>query len=211
MPLLKCESRLYYFSHIPKTGGSSVEFAMRQAGAVRALHFHKKMDYVRCNLQHMHAELFDTFVPPDFYDDGFCVTRHPIARLVSEYYWRNSLGHVKAKFGKWVSNRLKEYESDNYILDNHFRPQVEFVGKKIQTFRFEDGMDVVFENISRMTGLQLEAGTHQRGNTVKFDLSWTPKVRDQVIEFYKDDFKMFGYNPLDEVKYLSLKSAKEGE
>lgn len=204
MPLLKCKSGLYYFSHIPKTGGSTVEFAMRQAGAKRALHHHKKLDYVRCNLQHMHAELFDTFVPPEFYRKGFCVTRHPIARLVSEFHWRESLGHVKAEFDEWVRNRINEYSKDNYILDNHFRPQHEFVGKKIQVFRFEDGMDTILTAISEMTGLTLDTNIHRRKSADKRALTWSPETREKAIAFYDKDFQTFDYAFDIEVPYLTL-------
>lgn len=204
MPLLKCKSKLYYFAHIPKTGGSSVEFAMQQAGAKRALHYHKKLDYVRCNLQHMHAELFDVLVPPKFYRKGFCVTRHPIARLTSEYYWRDTLGHVKASFDDWVCNKINDYAEDNYILDNHFRPQHEFVGKKIQVFRFEDGMDAILKTISEITGLSLDPSTHQRQSTNKVQLTWSPETREKAVSFYAKDFETFDYAVDIDLPHLTL-------
>ncbi len=143
MTLLSANGKLFYFAHIPKTGGSSVETAMRKAGARRALHFHKRLDFVRCNLQHMHAELFDTFVPPKFYNKGFCVIRHPIARLVSEYRWRQTLDQASLPFDPWVRRQIAAYAQNPYVLDNHMRPQHEFIGKKIKVFRFEDGIDVI--------------------------------------------------------------------
>jgi len=202
MTLFSCESGLYYFSHIPKTGGSSVEFAMRQAGAKRALHYHKKLDYTQCNLQHMHAELFDTFIPPQFYRKGFCIVRHPFARLVSEFFWRDSLGHVNAPFDIWVVRKLRSYPKDNYILDNHFRPQHEFVGKKIKVLRFENGMDRILQDISAMTGLTLAADTHRRKNDKKTTLKWSQQTRDKVLKFYREDFDRFDYDPDAEIKYL---------
>lgn len=205
MTLFSCESGLYYFSHIPKSGGSTVEFALRKAGAKRALHYHKKLDYLQCNLQHMHAELFDTFVPPQFYRKGFCVVRHPMSRLVSEYFWRDSLGHVHAKFDTWVNKRLREYQKNNYILDNHFRPQHEFVGKKIDVLRFENGMENILKDISEMTGLKLALDTHRRKNAEKSDLIWTEQTRAKVTNFYRKDFDRFGYAPDAEIKYLQTK------
>ena len=204
MPLLKVKSRLYYFAHIPKTGGSSVEFALRQAGAKRALHYHKKLDYVRCNLQHMHAELFDIFVPPQFYNAGFCVVRHPIARLTSEYYWRISLGHVSAPFDDWVSKHLEKYEEDNFILDNHLRPQHEFVGKKIRVFHLEDGMEEILAAISRITGAELDRATHRRESADRMPLEWSPETRNKALDFYAKDFEAFGYDIDMDFPHLTL-------
>lgn len=204
MTLLKVKSKLYYFAHIPKTGGSTVEFAMREAGAKRALHFHKRLDFVACNLQHMHAELFDTFVPPNFYARGFCVVRHPIARLVSEFYWRSSLGHVKHSFDGWVRDSLKRYAKNPYLMDNHIRPQHEFVGKKIEVFRFEDGMDNILASISDMTGLTLDPGTHRRAGADKVPVTWSPETRLKVIKFYAEDFAQFGYDYDIALPHLSL-------
>ena len=194
MTLLRANDRLFYFAHIPKTGGSSVETALRAAGASRALHYHKRLKYLRCNLQHMHADLFDTFVPPAFYDAGFCVTRHPVARLVSEYRWRQTLQHASIPFDAWVRKQIKDYRKDPYILDNHMRPQAEFVGKKIEILRFEDGMDQVLSRVSQITGLTLDPGTHVRQPTIKDALTWSPETRAAALRFYDVDFATFGYD-----------------
>ena len=204
MTLLKTKDRLFYFAHIPKTGGSSVEAAMRAAGARRALHFHKRLDFVRCNLQHMHAELFDTFVPPAFYHRGFTVVRHPVARLTSEYRWRQNLDHVSESFGAWVNTQLTRYPEDHYILDNHFRPQVEFIGKKIEVFKFEDTMPQILRQIAEMTGLDLDVGTHRRSIPPKEELVWSPEVRAAALRFYAADFETFGYDYDTEVPSLVI-------
>jgi len=192
--LLKVEDRLFYFAHIPKTGGSSVETAMRAAGAVRALHYHKRLKYLSCSLQHMQAELFDIFVPPAFYEAGFCVTRYPVARLVSEYRWRQTLDHVKEPFDIWVRKQLKAYAKDPYILDNHIRPQHEFVGQKIEVLRFEDRMDKVLSRVAQITGLALNLDTHVRKPKVKEQLTWSPETRAAALRFYHADFGAFGYD-----------------
>ncbi|MFT5870738.1 MAG: hypothetical protein ACI8TF_002866 [Paracoccaceae bacterium] len=194
MTLLKVKNRLFYFAHIPKTGGSSLETAMREAGAKRALHYHKHMNYVSCNLQHMHAKLYDTFVPPDFYSAGFCVVRHPIARLVSEYRWRQTLDQAKVPFDKWVYQKLKAYQKDPYILDNHLRPQHEFIGEKIEVFRFEDGMENIMARISEMTGLTLNTQTHVRKPTINGSLTWSPESRALALRFYEEDFETLSYD-----------------
>ncbi|MCF7702161.1 sulfotransferase family 2 domain-containing protein [Loktanella sp. M215] len=204
MTLLSANGKLFYFAHIPKTGGSSVETAMRKAGARRALHFHKRLDFVRCNLQHMHAELFDTFVPPKFYDKGFCVIRHPIARLVSEYRWRQTLDQASLPFDPWVRRQIAAYAQNPYVLDNHMRPQHEFIGKKIKVFRFEDGIDVILGRLSVMTGLTLNPETHVRQPGVREPLTWSPETRALALRFYDADFAPLGYDYDTEISFLSL-------
>ncbi|MFZ3583818.1 sulfotransferase family 2 domain-containing protein [Loktanella sp. DJP18] len=204
MTLLKANGKLFYFAHIPKTGGSSVETAMRKAGAKRALHFHKRLDYVRCNLQHMHAELFDTFIPPKFYDKGFCVVRHPIARLVSEYRWRQTLNQADLPFDGWVRRQIAAYAKDPYVLDNHIRPQHEFIGKKIKVFRFEEGMDVILGKMSRVTGLTLNPKTHVRKPETRTHMTWSPETRALALRFYEMDFVRLDYKYDTDIPYLSL-------
>lgn len=204
MTLFKTKNRLFYFAHIPKTGGSSVETALRTAGADRALHYHKRLRYVNCNLQHMHAELFDTFVPPDFYEAGFCVIRHPVARLVSEYRWRQTLDHAKDSFDLWMRLQFKAYQKNPFILDNHIRPQHEFVGEKIEVLRFEDGMDNVLSRVAQITGLPLDADTHVRKPKVKEPLTWSPETRAAALRFYHADFVTFDYDYNTEFADLSI-------
>ena len=204
MTLLKANGKLFYFAHIPKTGGSSVETAMRKAGAERALHFHKRLDFVRCNLQHMHAALFDTFIPPAFYDAGFCVVRHPVTRLVSEYRWRLTLNHTDSPFDDWVRTQLAAYSKDPYIFDNHLRPQHEFIGKKISFFRFEDGMDVILEKLSEMTGLKLDTATHVRKPDTIAPLTWSPETRALALRFYETDFSSLAYDYNTEIPDLEI-------
>lgn len=206
MTLLRNGSKLINFVHIPKTGGSSIEFALRQAGAKRALHYHKKLNYVACNLQHMHAALYDIFIPEDFYDYGFCVTRHPFDRLLSEYKWRHGLGDAKKPFDVWVQNVIKAYASKEYVNDNHIRPQSQFVGKssKIEVFRFEDGLNTVLQSAAsalELTGVDLS--THRRsGETIQ--VKWSKMTRQLALEFYQSDFEKFNYDPSDHTANIKL-------
>jgi hypothetical protein len=204
MTLLKAKGKLFYFAHIPKTGGSTVETAMRKAGAKRALHFHKRLDYVRCNLQHMHAELFDTFIPAEFYHKGFCVVRHPVARLISEYRWRQTLEQSSLPFDSWVRKQITAYAEDQYILDNHLRPQHEFIGRKIQVFRFEDGMETILAQVSKMTGLTLNPKTHVRKPSMRQPLTWTPETRALTLRFFDFDFSKLEYDYDTEIPDLSI-------
>jgi hypothetical protein len=195
MTLLRNDGRLIFLAHIPKTGGSSIEYALRTAGAARALHFHKRMDYAKCNLQHMHAELYQKFVPSDFYDYGLAVTRHPFDRLLSEYKWRIQLGHANLDFDPWVIRHLELYQRQPYVLDNHIRPQNEFLCPSIEVFRFEDGLDAPLRSAAKHLGLSdIDTSTHRRqGDPI--GVTWSDDTRQRVFEFYRSDFELLGYDP----------------
>lgn len=195
MTLLRHLDRIVYFAHIPKTGGSSVEYALRAAGARRALHFHKRLGYVKCNLQHMHAAVFDKFVPPEFYDYGFTVTRHPFDRLLSEYKWRVHLGQTEMEFDPWVRKHLALAEQRPYLLDNHLRPQCEFVTDDIEIFRFEDGLAAPLASASENLRLQeVDTSVHRRSGG-DIEATWSTATRSQAYSFYKNDFETFDYDP----------------
>lgn len=204
MTLLRHDRNVIYFAHIPKTGGSSVEFALREAGAARALHFHKRLGFTSSTIQHMHAEVYSRLVPADFYDYGLAVIRHPLSRLVSEYKWRIQLGQAKLKFDPWVVRHLALFRSNPYVLDNHIRPQVEFLHSSIEVFRFEDGIASALEAGARALGLSgVDLGTHRRAGD-PLEVSWAASTRQLALEFYHRDFVELGYDPEIEIPGLHL-------
>jgi len=74
MPLFKINSRIIFFVHIPKTGGTSVENTLARVGEI-SMHRKPFPDWVPP--QHWHAEIYETVIPKDFYDYGFLVCRNP--------------------------------------------------------------------------------------------------------------------------------------
>ncbi len=153
MPLFRNQDKIIYYAHIPKTGGSSVERALKDAGAKTALHFPKRLGYSNSTPQHMHAEIYENFVPAQFYDFAFTIVRHPIDRLLSEYKWRLKLKQTKLDFNSWANTGLKKYRDNNYLMDNHIRPQYEFIGENVKVYKFEDGLELPLREASQRLGL----------------------------------------------------------
>ena len=155
MPLARVGSALLFFAHIPKTGGTSVEAYLTAKGRM-ALHYSKSDAWLRCSPQHIHAEAYGALFPPGFFDHAFCVLRDPVARLKSEYRYR--IGHAETRgktiepFDDWVPQVFRRFAKNPYMLDNHIRPQAQFLSPGMKLFRLEDGLDLVFDWIDAVTG-----------------------------------------------------------
>lgn len=79
MPLHRIGDKIVLFVHIPKTGGSTMEAWLHDLGP-RALRYPKKGEGLLTPPQHFHAALLERIVPPEFYDDAFCIVRDPLDR-----------------------------------------------------------------------------------------------------------------------------------
>ena len=111
-------------------------------GAAQALKYHKRLGYCAATPQHMHWEILRLWIQEGFYDYAMGIVRNPYARLISEYRWRQALTDVElSPFDEWANQHLDRYEKQPFELDNHIRPQSAFVGKKVEIFKLEDGLD----------------------------------------------------------------------
>ena len=88
----------------------------------------------------MHASVYQRLIPRAFYNYGFTVVRNPYTRLVSEYHWRCEINRLDKPFGDWLATELETAAKNPHHLDNHLRPQVDFLLDDIDVFRFEDGL-----------------------------------------------------------------------
>lgn len=197
MPLYRNNDRAILLVHIPKTGGSSLEEMLVQAGAEQALKFHKRLGYSACTPQHMHWEVLCRWVPKSFYNFSLTIVRNPFDRLASEYAWRL---HVSQKlipeFNIWIRNTFERYEKDPYVYDNHIRPQVDFVGPRVKVFKLEDGLNQAAKMALRRLGLtyrkpQAPHVRKSKHRLIKIEQSTLERVR----AFYAADFDAYDYDP----------------
>lgn len=197
MPLYRNADKVILFIHIPKTGGSTVENVLRAAGAAQALKGHKRVGFSHSTPQHMQWTVTRQWIPQSFYDYSMAVVRNPFARIASEYRWRVGMSSAPLPdFNKWIASRFRAYETDNYILDNHIRPQNHFVGKDVDVFRLEDGLDApILAGMARL-GLPPERATIQHANRTKpMPLPASSSTIARIAQFYSEDFRIFGYSP----------------
>lgn len=205
MPLMRSKSKLIYFAHIPKTGGSSVEAYLRQKGEL-LFHTQNLPNGLPVRPQHFHRKLIEPILGSAVIDHRFAIVRDPLSRMISEYGWltegkrkdgpggrqiRTLWGKPKdLSFDAWVSRVLRAYQSDPFVNDNHIRRQVDFVDPQMKLFRFEDGLDKVFDWIDEISdGCSNARGLHEkRGASVRPPVS--DKTRSKIEKFYAKDYTL---------------------
>ncbi|MBY6127059.1 sulfotransferase family 2 domain-containing protein [Roseovarius atlanticus] len=196
MPLFRFDDTLILFIHVPKTGGTSVEQALRAMGGRAALLCNTTDGYARCTPQHMQAEILSAFVPEGFYDMRFAVIREPQSRLVSEYKMRRAgrklRGMPLLSFTDWVDQTFRRYERNPYVFDNHIRPQTELIPEHTQIFRLEDGLEVALAHVARRLGRAAPALDRVRPGAPD-PVEIPPATAARVAAFYRADYDRFGY------------------
>lgn len=207
MPIFRKDGKNILFVHIPKNGGSTIEKVFRESG-YQVLYLDGKVgretvNHVRrCTPQHMHADMLRTNFRLENFDLIFMMVRNPLTRFKSEYIWRNrkDLKVVDAEsVNSWGAKAFKKYERDNFLFDNHLRPQVEFYVPGSNVYYFEHGMQFVVDDLNERfeLGLQqeiprLKDGHKETGFSSK-DVVVSPKMEHAVKNFYSDDYLRFGY------------------
>ncbi|WP_297083608.1 sulfotransferase family 2 domain-containing protein [uncultured Demequina sp.] len=215
MPIMRKEQAGLLFIHIPKTGGSSVEWAFRDAGwDVNFVDGNRRKGsvnyYRRCTPQHVEASVLEATYRLDRFDGIFAYVRDPLKRVLSEYVFRStaskgsSVDTSAAAFEEWVRASLATTYADPYHLDNHMRPQHEFLVPGTRVYRFEDGLDAGLEDLKILTGLDVppsaprrNTGEERSGGTPR-DVEVNDNVRRLVGSFYAEDYRRFGYARPDE-------------
>jgi hypothetical protein len=200
MPIFSFNNKRVFFYHIPKTGGSSLEFAMSAIGIQLELwstRIHaKKTEGFPCSPQHWHrfiiGEIFSSF------EHQFTVTRHPVDRLISEYRHRVRLAMDNKQhplpFSQWVDFVFDKQVKNPYFLDNHIRPQVQFFDETTRLFKFEDGLDQPLAYACDVLGVAPPAGMPVllKGMNLQVDLD--DPILEKIFNFYREDFACLGYD-----------------
>jgi hypothetical protein len=207
------QQRSILFSHIPKTGGTSIAQVFQSMGFQE--HYCKNVDirdFQRVTATHYDYEILDKLFHIEKFSTSFAIVRHPVKRFISDYKWAMSKTDYAANnpqlpsepnINDWVDFVFNQYEKNPYFMANHVKPQHLFVGPKIQkVYKFEDGLDVAFANVLATCGIKLTSanpmsqGRYNSTSDVVLDTTLTQKSLRRIEAFYAEDFKQFGYETL---------------
>lgn len=170
MPFFTKHDVCIFFSHIPKTGGTSVEDYLTFNGFDRSFY---SSPMHPCSLQHRHladSKLSEERLrlEPKF---SFAFFRDPLSRMKSEYFMRlKGKTPNPSNFEYFVKNGISKYKKNPYRCDNHFRPQIEFVDEKIKVFRFGDWTPFI-DDLERLE-INLKGSFPHSNKSSKVKLNW---------------------------------------
>lgn len=193
MPLYRSGEHVVFFVHIPKTGGTTIEKALKRAGSTEALKFKNKRPFSKSTLQHMHAAVYLDAVDASFADYSFTVVRNPFDRFASEYKMKVTDAGGTADLHDWAVTNFERFEVYPFTRDNHIRPQAAFLSDRLDIFRFENGLDAPIAAACDQLGLDPPATPHEkRGSKILLDVR--SETLDIISSFYHQDFSSLGYS-----------------
>jgi len=123
------------FLHIPKTGGSSIEYAARKVG-INWGKFDKSLKLDRTYA--VGKGPFSKWHIPQSVEgsDMFCVVRNPWDRIISQFYHKNVIkNYTPVHLNRWIEKTLPlilsiqkpKHRKKKKTQDNHLLPQIHFV------------------------------------------------------------------------------------
>jgi hypothetical protein len=200
LPFVSHAGRNVLFVHIPRTGGTTVEHWLRSLGDLR-LFAGSIPAFTKVTPQHLRANDIDELMGEDFFDYAFAIVRNPFDRLASEYRARRSLAlegfwRTAPRFPGWLESSLEALRNNPFHLDNHLRPQWDFVSRRVKVFHYEMGLPAILAQVAAEIGapppadLPRKLATQAMPGDVSFDVAET----ERVLGVYGRDFDIFGYS-----------------
>ena len=210
MPVFRHGAEWSYFAHVPKCGGTSVErYLMGRFGQIgfydKTVSLRRDTAWSRTSPQHMDWATLQTLLPPEFFAAVFAVVRHPVARAVSAYHFQIEVERTLAAetgFSDWLRTQARAFEADPFIMDNHFRPQVDFLpAEGCAVFHLEHGLEALIPYLDRLAGDEAGPRAIERANSrddgkrrkSADPVAPTPEDLALMQEIYGADFARFGY------------------
>ncbi len=206
VPVLTKAQQSVLFVHVPKAAGSTLERMFVRSGWKMTLRETRKtnprlMRLRRCSPQHYHAALLQELFDVDRFDAVFTVVREPVSRFRSEYLMRNHTDPRTdaASVDVWADTVLSQRETDPYVLDNHLRPQHEFVLPGSQVYRLEDGLEGAVAELNERFELGLNVriptalSSVRRAGVSSSALEVSDRLLATLRDVYAEDFTRFGY------------------
>ena len=211
MPYFIVGSHLYYFAHVPKAAGSTVEnYLEARFGPLTMLDRKwlgkwvregRKLSSIRTSPQHLSAKDAEMILPA-IERTSFAIVRDPTERLLSEYRFQTQyrpLRHIKKylPFSVWLHAMITAVRLDRTIVDNHLRPQIDIVPKDAHIFPLEKGLKPLTEwldaQLCETSSIDINS-THELATT-REKILLSKHGTNAIIRFYGVDYETYGYTP----------------
>jgi hypothetical protein len=200
------------FIHIPKCAGTTIEKIIGTSTEQQYFCNWKttKKGQLKTSQHFTYLELKKELKVnwKDYY--AFSVVRNPYQRFVSEYKYRKAVFRVSkckkddpGSFLQFIKKLDLEKSARIQEFDGHLETQSSFlknkkgkIEKSIEVFKFEE-LDKCWEALESKTGVSYKEDYWSRKSKydVPYQNFYTPKTKSIIYNFYKEDFKNFGYSP----------------
>jgi len=144
----------------------------------------------------MHAALIKHLFRLEEISFIFMTVRDPVKRAISEYRMRANIVGSPDSLKNWFQGISRAYLSDNFIAENHIRPQSEFWLPTCDIYRQENGFKGLTERIEERVNMKLQyrdipfhGQSEKAAPAFADDEQAVPLIR----QFYSDDYLKFGY------------------
>lgn len=204
MPLFESRNGSFVlFIHIPKSAGTYLVKCISD----RYLLFSPTKGHLPCSPQHFHKELLVQLGANSISSKSFTVVRSPLQRLISEYRYRvqsNALFRRFLPFDVFARVVIGCYKTNCYILDNHIRPQNEFLLDDTTVFKFEDGMEQVVDWLLNDADVRCKPFDDIVNSSEKRKVMLSKYSYTLVRNFYQRDYDRFCYDSEEPNEYLNI-------
>jgi chondroitin 4-sulfotransferase 11 len=193
----------FIFLHIPKCGGTSVEWMLRGAGLkLNAESFHGSTNQLKNYkgkhlwLQHLRIKdmqtLFNINIDNFF---KFTVSRNPWSRKVSSFFWENKNNKANLtnkNFKNFVKNphyrdRSHRYSQFDFICDKDGKIKIDYV---VKLENFEEDINTAFKKAK----ISFQKPKHHYKTKHKhYTEYYDDETKEIVAEKYAKDIEYFAY------------------
>ncbi|MCF2905043.1 sulfotransferase family protein [Octadecabacter sp. CECT 8868] len=202
-----CHRRKFVFLHIGKTGGQSVEKALRPFAFSRIQRFVRYVDIrttkrdpygIHAAGSHPTATELRQTIGDEAYDSyySFCFVRNPWSRLLS-YYKFSKLKEGRPAFDDASTLDFNAFiakhgdtapmrQQSELLLNNNGQIDVDFVG------RFET-LENDFQTVCETLGCSVELPHKNSTKKSDFRTAYSEESVDRVARWFADDVTNFGY------------------
>jgi len=177
----------FIFIHINKTGGTSVEKALKLAFEHRTA-----LEKIREIGQEEWVRRF-----------SFAIVRNPWDKVVSHYHYRvktnqTELGKRRIPFGRWVRLSYGKHDPFYYDKPRMFMPQIRWIADEKNEILVSfvgslENLAMDFELICRRIGVEADLPHVKKSEHRPYRELYDEETRKIIAEVFSEDIELFGY------------------